>query len=215
MPNIFDTQKPRGIADPVPAGVVAPMILRVKRGPDGGILTPSQSSDALYLNCEITILDGPHMGAKAFPRLVVEGSSAGCQTAKEISYGLIGSIVRSALGLRLDDMSPEVEAKLANFDFENLDAVAFIGKTGKIERGKLRDPSAGPNGDRFEDKTTIATGVTPDLEKEWKLWANAPRGLRLDDSLPGVMKSGGSRSNGPDDQNAVIDTPPWGDQGDK
>jgi hypothetical protein len=142
MVNIFNTQKPRDNFAPVPANVVAPMLIRVKRDQGSGdILTQSGSSDARYLNCEITITDGPHKGAKIFVRLVVEGSSDGAKTAQAISFGLIGSIVRSAMGVKSDDMAPAVEAKLSNFDFEALDRVAFVGKTGRIERGKLRDPS--------------------------------------------------------------------------
>jgi hypothetical protein len=207
MPNIFDAEKPRDLTTPVPAGVVAPMILRVKRGPDGDILTPSQNSDARYLNCAITIIDGPYAGSKAFPRLVVEGSSDGAQTAKDISHGLIASIVRSALGVRIDDMSPAVEAKLKDFNFEDLDNVNFIGK---IERGKLRDPSAGPNSDRYDDKTTIATGVTPDMTTDWEAWKNAPRGLSLNDSLHGAMTPGSPRPNGQNGADAVA-PPPWAD----
>ena len=79
MVNIFNAQKPRDNFAPVPANVVAPMLLLVKRGPDGGALTPSNSSDARYLNCEFIFTDGPHKGARAFPRLVVEGSSDGCR----------------------------------------------------------------------------------------------------------------------------------------
>jgi hypothetical protein len=208
MVNIFNAQKPRDFASPVPADVVAPMVLRVKRA-DGEILTPSQSIDARYLNCEITFLDGPYKGAKAFPRLVVEGSSEGAKTAADISFGLIGSIARSAMGVRADDLSPEVEAKLVDFDFEDLDGVAFIGKTGKIERGRLRDPSAGPNSDRYDDKTTIARGVTPDMEKEWKMWPTAPRGL----GRAGILNSGkapsGSPTAGTGGASPPIEEPPW------
>jgi hypothetical protein len=203
MVNIFNAQKPRDIGTPVPIGVVAPMLIRIKRGPDGDILTPSNSSDARYLNCEVTFTDGPHKGAKAFPKLVVEGSS---EIAKSISLGLVGSIVRSAMGVKLDDMSPEVDAKLGNFEFDDLDGVRFIGKTGKIERGKLRDPSAGPNSDKFDDKTTIATGVTPDMAADWNPWKDAPRGFALDDGLDGAMESTGSRPNGSGD---AVATPPW------
>jgi hypothetical protein len=205
MPNIFTTEKPRDNFAPVPANTVAPMQIRIKRAPDGDILTPSNSSDARYLNCEITLVDGPHKGAKAFPKLVVEGSS---ETAKSISLGLIGSIVRTALGVTLDDMSPAVEAKLSNFDFESLDGVRFIGKTGKIERGKLRDPSAGPNSEKYDDKTTIACGVTPDMTADWNPWKDAPRGFSLDDGLDGVMQP---RPNGSGSSGAVIEAPPWAD----
>ena len=118
---------------------------------------------------------------------------------------MIGSIVRSAMGVKLDDMSPEVDAKLIDFDFEDLDNVRFIGKTGKIERGKLRDPSAGPNSDRFDDKTTIACGVTPDMEADWKAWKDVPRGFDLDDGLDGAMTPASVASVSP------IDPPPWAD----
>jgi hypothetical protein len=207
--DIFNTRKLRDSFAAVPANVVAPMVLRIKRGPDGGILTPSQKSDARYLDGEVTFADGEHKGAKAFPRLVVEGSSDGAKTATSISLDLIGSIARSALGLRSDDMSPAAEAKLSNFDFEKLDGICFIGKTGKVERGKLRDPSAGPNSERYDDKTTIACGVTPDMEKDWKLWASAPRGFNADGGLDGVMEPSGPRPNGSGDSGVVIDTPPW------
>jgi hypothetical protein len=210
MPNIFKTEKPRGMSAPVPANVVAPMLIRVKRDNDG-ILTQSGSSDAKYLNCEIAITEGPHKGAKIFARLVVEGSSDGAKKAQSISYDLIGTIVRSALGVRADDMSPAVEAKLANFDFEGLDNVRFLGRTGRIERGKLRDPTQGPNGERYDDRATLETGVTPDMGKDWEQWKDAPRGLHMDDGLSGAMTAPEAPSNGAGDSGVAIDTPPWAD----
>jgi hypothetical protein len=214
MVNIFNTQKPRDNFAPVPANVVAPMLIRVKRDHGSGdILTQSGSSDARYLNCEITITDGPHKGAKIFVRLVVEGSNDGAKTAQAISFGLIGSIVRSAMGVKSDDMSPAVEAKLSDFHFEALDRVAFVGKTGRIERGKLRDPSQGPNGERYDDKATLACGVTPDTGKDWTDWKHAPRGFSFDDGLEGAMKPSGAPLNGPGNgSGAEIDAPPWADE---
>ena len=208
MVDLFNSQKPRDNFGPVPANVVAPMLLRVKRGPDGGVLTPSQSSESRHLNCEVTFTDGPYKGAKAFQRLTVERCS---DRAKEISLDLIGSIARSAMGVRSDDKSPEVAAKLTDFNFEDLDGIRFIGKTGRIERGKLRDPNAGSNGDRYDDKTTIACGVTPDMEKDWKPWASAPRGFNTGDGLDGVVESSGPRPNDSGDSAVAIDMPPWGE----
>jgi hypothetical protein len=95
---------------------------------------------------------------------VVEGSGEGAQLAKSISYGLIASIARFAMAVRSDDTGPAIEAELTNLSFEKLNGVRFIGKTGPIERGKLRDP----NGERYDDKTTIATEVTPNNAKEWE-----------------------------------------------
>jgi hypothetical protein len=211
MVNIFKTDKPRDNFAPVPANVVAPMLIRVKRDQGSGdILTQSAASDAKYLNCEILLADGPHKGAKIFARLVVEGSSDGAKQAQSISYGLIGSIVRSALGVKADDMSPAVEAKLANFDFEDLDKVRFVGKTGRIERGKLRDPTQGPNSEKYDDKATLACGVTPDMTKDWEAWSHASRGFDMDDGLDGATAPP-APPNGAGDSGVVIDTPPWGD----
>jgi hypothetical protein len=210
MVNIFNTQKPRDNLAPVPANVVAPMLIRVRRD-NGDILTQSSSSDAKYLNCEILIADGPHKGAKIFARLVVEGSSDGAKTAQAISYGLVGSIVRSALGVNANDMSPAVEAKLANFDFEDLDKIRFVGKTGRIERGKLRDPTQGPDGDRYDDRATLACGVTPDMTKEWDQWKSFPRGFDIDDGLGGAMAPPVPPPNGAGDLSEAVEAPPWAD----
>jgi hypothetical protein len=208
MPNIFNTQKPRDNFAPLPPTVVAPMLLRVKRDSNtGDILPQSQSRDGRYLNCDITLTDGPHKGAKIFARLTVEGSS---ERARGINFDLIGSIVRSAMGVKSDDMSPAVEAKLANFDFEDLDGIRFIGKTGRIERGKVRDPSQGPDSERYDDKATLGTGVTANMTKEWEQWKDAPRGLGMDDGLDGAMAPS-APSNGAGDSGVVIDVPPWGD----
>jgi hypothetical protein len=203
MVNIFNVQKPRDNFAPVPAGLVAPMLIRIKRDQaTNDVLTQSASSDARYLNAEITLADGPHKGAKIFARLVVEGSSDGAKTATSISLGLVSSIARSAMGLRSDDMGPAAEATLSDFKFEDLDGTQFIGRTGKVERGKLRDPSQGPNGERYDDRATLERGVTPDMGKDWEQWKHAPRGFGL---------NAGSSPNGPGDSGAVIDVPPWAD----
>jgi hypothetical protein len=117
------------------------------------------------------------------------------------------------MGVRSDDMSPAVEAKLVSFDLEDLDKIRFIGKSGKIERGKLRDPSQGPNSDRYDDKATLACGVTPDMGKDWETWKQAPRGFDMDDGLDGAMAPSGSPPNGGGDSGVAIDTPPWADNG--
>jgi hypothetical protein len=211
MVNIFNVQKPRDIGAPVPANVVAPMLFRLRLAPDGGILWQSNQSDAKYISGEVLFTDGDYKGAKAFPNLVVEGSSDGAKTAQSVCFALIGSMVRSAMGVKWDDMSPAVEAKLANFNLKDLNGMRFIGKTGPIERGKLRDPGQGPNGERYNDKTKIARGVTPDMEKDWKPWASAPHGFNLDNGLDGATEPGRSRPNGSGDSGAVVDTPPWGE----
>jgi hypothetical protein len=205
MANLLNVDKPRSNAGPLPANTVAPMLIRIKRSPDGDILTPSSSSEALYLNCEIRVMGGPFKGEAFYPKLTVEGPEPGHEAAKQISYALIGSIVRSACRLALDDMGPEAQTKLNDFNFEDLHDARFIGKTGKIERGKLRDPSMGPHGDRYDDKTTLACGVTPDMAKEWGEWKNTPRGLHLDDGLDGALASTGSTPA----QASPIDPPPW------
>ena len=201
MVNIFKTEKPRDFGAPVPADVVAPMLIRVKRDPESGeILTQSGSSDARYLNCEIALTDGPHKGGRIFARYVVEGSSDGAKTAQKISYDMLGSVARSALGLASTDMSKAAEQALGDFDFEVLDGTRFIGKTGRIERGKLRDPRQGPNGERYDDRATLGTGVTPDMP-EWAPWKDAPRGLGF---------SGGNL-NGVAALEGGLEPPPWGD----
>jgi hypothetical protein len=210
MVNIFKTDKPRDNFAPVPANVVAPMLIRVKRD-NNDILTQSSFRDAKYLNCEIVITESAHKGGKIFARLVVEGSSDGAKQAQSISFGLIGSIVRSAMGVKSDDMSPAVEAKLADFDFEDLDGIRFIGKTGRIERGKLRDPTQGPNSERYDERATLACGVTPDMTKEWEPWKNAARGFGMDDGLDGATAPSGSAPNGSGDSGAAVETPPWAD----
>jgi hypothetical protein len=180
------------------------MLMQIKPDPyTGEILTQSQSSESKYLNSEITLTDSAHKGGKVFARFVVEG-----RKVQQFTIDILGSIARSAMGVNANDRSKETEAKLGNFQWEDLNGARFIGKTGKIEKGKLKDPTQGPNGERYDDKATLACGVTPDMKEEWTPWKDAPRGFGLNDSLNGVMRPPLVE---PD---IDVDEPPWGDHGD-
>lgn len=61
--------------DPIPAGTIVPLTMSIRPGGagDGGWFKQSQSSDALMLDCEFVVSEGPYVKRKIWQFLIVSG----------------------------------------------------------------------------------------------------------------------------------------------
>ena len=61
--------------DPIPAGTIVPLTMSIRPGGagDGGWFKQSQSSDALMLDCEFVVSEGPYAKRKIWQFLIVSG----------------------------------------------------------------------------------------------------------------------------------------------
>ena len=95
--------------DPIPAGTIVPLTMSIRPGGagDGGWFKQSQSSDALMLDCEFVVSEGPYAKRKIWQFLIVSGgklNERGESTAGNITRATLRAILESARGIRPDDM---------------------------------------------------------------------------------------------------------------
>ena len=169
MSSIYDLndaqeQRPDGL---IPEGTYAAIKLALRAGgeniagcseDDLGLFKASLRSDAKYLDCEFTVMSGPHTGRKIFQPLTVVGGKVGedgVAKAWPITQALLRAIVDSALGLDPKDMSDAAKAKRALRGFRDLSGIEFFAKVG-IEHG---GPT--PDGGTYPDKNKLAHVVVP------------------------------------------------------
>lgn len=155
----------------IPADTVATVQLTIRLGGagEGGLLKRSQDGGCEMLDCELVVVDGPHMKRKLWERMIISGTTDGHAKAAEISRGKLRAILESARGIKPNDTSKEARnartAELGDFD-----GLRFIVKIG-IEKGRPRNDGTGES---YPDRNTIASVITPD-RKDWHTVEQAPR----------------------------------------
>jgi hypothetical protein len=125
---------------------------------DLGLFKASLSSDVSYLDCELTVISGPHAGRKLFQPLTVSGgklNESGVSKGWNISKDLIRAMIDSSYGLDPKDMSEAAKAKRVLRGFRDLDGIEFFARLG-VERG-----SETPDGGQYPDRNRIAHVVVP------------------------------------------------------
>src|SRR5512134_3144337 len=146
----------------IPADTLAKVHLTVRPGAAGpeGWLTQSQSSDALYLNTEAVILEGPYAKRRVYTRIGIKGKSVnerGEDACANRGRSLIRGILESARGVHPDDVSDRARTARTIRSLGDLNGVTFIAKIG-VDRDR-RDPNAEP-------RNVIAAAITP-VHKEY------------------------------------------------
>jgi len=141
----------------IPDGTTAVVHMTVRPGNagEGGWLKRSKTGDSQALDCEFTIVDGPHAKRKFWSLFTVEGTTEGHAKAGEISASRLRGILESARGIRPDDESDAAKNARRVNSWGDFDGVRFVAKIG-VEKGK----------DGYKDKNNLEAAVTPD-RKAW------------------------------------------------
>jgi hypothetical protein len=160
--DMNDAEPPRG-SEIIPDGSYAKVIVHIRKGgtdghgeADRGLLKPSKSpgSDVLSLDCEFTVLVGPHTKRKFWQSFTVIGGKVdeqGVSIGWKISKGLFRAMIDSALGLNPQDMSEAAKAKRVLRGLSDLNGITFAAKL-RIE----------PNTDsRYSDSNRLDRVVLP------------------------------------------------------
>jgi hypothetical protein len=177
--------------DLIPNGTMCKLIMSIRPGGEpssGGWLTPSKDTDALYINAEFTVSDGPFARRKLWQNLVMSGGKVndkGESIAANISRATLRAILESARGILPTDMSEAAQAKRRVRGFEEFDGMEFVAKIG-VEKGK----------DGYQDKNRIAAVTTPD-KKEYQqvmsgVYAPAPAAAPAGGTSAPAWAGGGS-----------------------
>ena len=115
----------------IPANTLAKVYLTIRPGGAGpeGWLTQSKTSEALYLNTEAVIEDGPHARRRIYTRIGFRGrngSDGGEDTYANRGRALIRGILESARGVRADDTSDRARAAQAVTDIAESSAIVDL-----------------------------------------------------------------------------------------
>ena len=144
--------------DLIPDGTVCPVVMAIRPGGngDGGWLKASKNTDAMMLDCEIIVTDGPFAKRKIYQNMVVSGGSLnekGESKAGNITRANLRAILESARNIKPDDMTNEAMTKRRVNGWQDFHGLCFLVKVG-IEKGQ--------NG--YNDKNRIKTVITPDMQ---------------------------------------------------
>lgn len=160
MPIDFNTAQEQRTGELIPDGAIVTVHMTVRPGNagEGGWLKRSKTGDSQALDCEFTVVDGPHAKRKFWSLMTVEGTTEGHMKASDISASRLRAILESVHGVRPDDESPAAKQKRAVTSWGDFDGLRFVAKVG-IEKGK----------DGYKDKNSLAAVITPDRKDYLKV----------------------------------------------
>ena len=150
------------IGELIPDGTFAKVRLTIRPGGvngatplDAGLLKASPSSDVKMLDCEFTVVDGPHARRKFWQSFTVAGGKLdekGQSIGWKISKSAFRAMVDSALWLNPKDESPAAKAKRVLPGLKQLEGIVFAGRI-------MVEPASNP---QYRDQNRIANVVLPD-----------------------------------------------------
>ncbi|PCJ29624.1 MAG: hypothetical protein COA94_01090 [Rickettsiales bacterium] len=142
--------------DLIKKGTIAKVQVKIKPGGynddehgwTGAYVTKNEASDACYLNCEFTVLNGEHQGRKVWS-LIGLYSSKNDNRWGNIGRGFIRAILNSSRGYSNTDESEKASQARKINSLAELDGIEFIAK---IDVEIDRDGN---------DKNVIKTAIDP------------------------------------------------------
>ncbi|HLI12761.1 MAG TPA: hypothetical protein VKY65_14305 [Alphaproteobacteria bacterium] len=159
--------EPQRSSELIPDGTFAKLAMTIRPGgidgpneTDRGLLKASSLSDALLLDCEFTVTEGPHARRKFWQMFTVAGGKVDEQVVSigwKISKSTFRAMIDSALGLDPNDMSEAAKQKRILRGLADLNGIVFVAKI-RVE------PSDNP---AYRDQNRLDRVVLPN-EKEWK-----------------------------------------------
>ena len=154
----------------IPDGTFAKVTMTIRPGGidgegevDQGLLRAAKdpTSDVRMLDCEFSVLEGPHARRKFWQMFTVQGGKVdenGVSIAWKISKSSFRAMIDSALGLDPQDMSETAKQNRVLRGLADLSGISFVAKI-KVE----------PSDDaRYGDQNRLDRVMMP-TEKEWKL----------------------------------------------
>ena len=142
--------------DVIPAHTICVLQMTIRRGggADNGWLRPAhtEKGDSEGLDCEFTVVGGPHNGRKLWQLYTIRGSSHTHDEAGKISGGTLRAILESAHGINPDDKSEAAQNKRKPSGWADFDQLRFVARLG------VQPPQG-----NFQAKNTILQVITPDL----------------------------------------------------
>jgi hypothetical protein len=162
--------EPQKSGELIPDGTFAKVTMSIRAGGIDGqneidqalLKAPKDpTSDVRMLDCEFTVVEGPHAKRKFWQMFTVQGGKVdenGVSIAWKISKSAFRAMIDSALGLDPQDMSEPAKQKRILRGLADLNHITFVAKI-KVEASEDA---------RYSDQNRLDRVVLP-TEKEWKL----------------------------------------------
>ena len=160
----FNNAEPqRAMGELIPDGTVCLVVATLRPGGHGpgGWLKNNNDGTCSMADFEFTIDGGEYDRRKFWNMMVTEGSTEGQQKAANITRSKLRAMLESAFGVHPGDDSPDAIAKRQVSGWGAFDGLKFCAKVG-IEKGGLKDKTAGPNSERYADKNVLKAALTID-----------------------------------------------------
>lgn len=159
--NQAEPQQARGSL--IPDNTVATVIATLRPGGAGfdGWLKNNRDGSCQMADFEFTVEGGDFDRRKFWTMFVVEGDTDGQKKAASISRSKLRAMLESAYAIDPNDDSDAAMEKRRVTGWANFDGLRFCAKIG-IEKGALKDKTAGPDSERYEDKNVLKAVITPD-----------------------------------------------------
>ena len=189
--NDFNSADDQSGFDVIPKGTLVKVRMTIKpgghddasQGWTGGWATRSNTTDAVYLNCEFVVLEGKYARRKIWS-LIGLYSAKGPDWAN-IGRAFIKGILNSSRGVSNKDNSPAAQNARRINDLGDLDGVEFVARI-DIEKDQ--------NGD---DKNVIKLAITPDNKEYASLMGAVSGAASAPQSNSDQSASASSASNLP------------------
>lgn len=189
--NDFNSADDQSGFDVIPKGTLAKVRMTIKpgghddasQGWTGGWATRSNTTGAVYLNCEFVVLEGKYARRKIWS-LIGLYSAKGPDWAN-IGRAFIKGILNSSRGVSNKDNSPAAQNARRINGLGDLDGVEFAARI-DIEKDQ--------NGD---DRNKIKMAITPDNKEYASLMGAVSGAASAPQSNSDQSASAGSRSNLP------------------
>jgi len=151
--DMNDAELPRG-TDLIPDGSFVKLRMEIRKGGIDGAspfdrellkAAKTPGSDVRMLDCEFTVVAGPHSKRKIWQSFTVAGGKVdeqGVSIGWKISKGMFRAMIDSALGLDPHDMSEAAKAKRILRGLADLNGITFAAKL-RVE--PANDPRYGDN----------------------------------------------------------------------
>lgn len=162
---------------------------------DDGLFYQSQTSDAILIDSEMTVIEGQWKNQKIWQYFTIAGGNLnpdGTSKGAAISNAAFRAMINSATGLDPKDQSPSARQMRTMRGYKDLDNITFWCRVG-IQAG-----DDAPNGGKYPDKNTIAHIVEPG-EPEYQLLTQGhevppqPRGARGGSTGGGTARQDASK----------------------
>jgi hypothetical protein len=174
----FNSAEPqRGFSgELIPENTIVLVVATIRPGQEGpgGYLKANNDRSCLMADFEFTIDGGEFDRRKVWGLMVTAGETEGQQKAAAITRSRLRAMLESAHGILPSDNSAPAVARRQVAGWEAFDGLKFCARIG-VEKGGLKDKTAGPNSERWPDKNVVYP-VTPEDERYISPGAQNARG---------------------------------------